>query len=123
MTTMIVESPRRTSMGVGFGPYRSRAGDPQAWKKAIGTRPVAARLALLPEPKSRWDRIWVSAIGRVSIAMFPLLIPLIFPEQMKTALNLRPTELMQRVPLVPVGPEPPPPPAVRPRAQPTPQPQ
>ena len=109
MTTMIVEPPRRTTMGVGLQSNRGRTGDPQAWRKAIGTRPVAARLALLPEPKRRWDRIGVSAFGQVAVIGFLLLIPLIFPEQMKTALNLRPTELMQPVTLVPVAPPPPPP--------------
>jgi TonB family protein len=110
-------------MGVGFGANRGRAGDPQAWKKAIGSRQVTARLALLPEAKSRWDRIGVSAIGQVSIIIFLLLIPLIFPEQMKTALNLRPTELMQPVTLVPVAPEPPPPPEVKPKVIPKPKPE
>ena len=109
MTIMIVEPPRRTTMGVGFQSNRGRAGDSQAWRKAIGTRPVGARLALLPEPKRRWDRIGVSAIGQMAVIGFVLLIPLIFPEQMKTALNLRPIELMQPVTLIPVAPPPPPP--------------
>jgi TonB family protein len=43
------------------------------------------------------------------------MVPLIFPEQMKTALNLRPTELMQPVTLVPVAPPPPPPAEVKPK--------
>ena len=113
MTTMIVDPPRRTSMGVGFQSNRGRAGDPQAWRKAIGTRPVAARLALLPEPKRRWDRIGISAFGQIAVISFLLLLPLIFPEQMKTALNLRPTELMQPVTLIPVAPPPPPPPEIK----------
>jgi TonB family protein len=113
MTTMIVDPPRRTTMGVGFQSNRGRAGDPQAWRKAIGTRPVAARLALLPEPKRRWDRIGVSAFGQIAVIGFLLLLPLIFPEQMKTALNLKPTELMQPVTLIPVAPPPPPPPEVK----------
>lgn len=113
MTTMIVEPPRRTSMGVGFQANRGRAGDPQAWRKAIGTKPVAARLALLPEPKRRWDRIGVSAIVQIAVIVFVMLLPLIFPEQMKTALNLRPTELMQPVTLIPVAPPPPPPPEIK----------
>ena len=120
MTTMIVNPPRRTTMGVGFQSNRGRAGDPAAWKKAIGTRPVAARLALLPEPKRRWSRIGVSAMGQVALISFLLILPLIFPEQMKTALNLRPTELMQPVTLIPVAPEPPPPPPVKPKALPKP---
>lgn len=113
MTTMIVDPPRRTTMGVGFQSNRGRAGDAQAWRKAIGTRPVAARLALLPEPKRRWDRIGVSAFGQMAVIGFLLLLPLIFPEQMKTALNLRPTELMQPVTLIPVAPPPPPPPEIK----------
>src|SRR6266700_4257574 len=113
MTTMIVDPPRRTTMGVGFQSNRGRAGDPQAWRKAIGTRPVAARLALLPEPKRRWDRIGVSAFGQIAVIGFLLLLPLIVPEQMKTALNLRPTELAQPVTLIPVAPPPPPPPEVK----------
>ena len=113
MTTMIVDPPRRTTMGVGFQSNRGRAGDPQAWRKAIGTRPVAARLALLPEPKRRWDRIGVSAFGQIAVIGFLLLLPMIFPEQMKTALNLRPTELMQPVTLIPVAPPPPPAPEVK----------
>jgi len=110
-------------MGVGFQSNRGRAGDAAAWKKAIGTRPVAARLALLPEPKRRWSRIGVSAMGQVAFIGFLLLLPLIFPERMKTALNLRPVELMQPVTLVPVAPEPPPPPPeVKPKALPKPKP-
>jgi TonB family protein len=110
MTTMIADPPRKTTMGVGFEANRSRTSNPEAWKKAIGTKPIAARLALLPDSKPRWDRIGISAGSQIVIIGFLVLIPLIFPEQMKTALNLRPTELMQPVTLVPVAPEPPPPP-------------
>jgi TonB family protein len=123
MTAMLVEPPRRTTMGVGFEANRSRAGDSQAWKKAIGTKPVAARLALLPEPKSRWDRIGVSAIGQVAVITFLLLIPLIFPEQMKTALKYQIVEIMQPVTEVPVAPPPPPPPKIKPKLTPQPKPE
>jgi TonB family protein len=115
MTTMIADPPRKTTMGVGFQADRSRAGNTEAWKRAIGTRPVSARLALLPESKPRWDRIGVSAGGQLAILGFLLLIPLISPEQMKTALSFRTTELMQPVTEVPVAPTPPPPPKVKPR--------
>ena len=118
MTTMIADPPRKTTMGVGFEANRGRSGDPQAWKKAIGTKQIAARLALLPEPKPRWDRIGLSAGVQLSIFAFLLVIPLLFPNQMRTALNLRPTELMQPVTLVPVAPEPPPPPKVKAKVKP-----
>src|SRR5882724_4608957 len=114
MTTMIADPPRKTTMGVGFEANRGRSGDPQAWKKSIGTRPIAARLALLPESKPRWDRIGLSAAVQLAIIGFLMMIPLLFPEQMRTALNLRPTELMQPVTLIPVAPEPPPPPKPKP---------
>jgi len=111
-------------MGVGFEANRSRTANPQAWKQAIGTKPIAARLALLPESKPRWDRIGVSAVGQLAILTFFLLIPLVFPQQMRTALNLRPTELMQPVTLIPVAPEPPPPPKIKAKAPPpTPKPE
>lgn len=103
-------------MGVGFQSNRGRMGDPQAWRKAIGTRPVPARLALLPEAKKRWDRIGVSALGQIAIFGFLLLIPLAFPEQMKTALKYQIMPLMQPVTMVPVAPQPPSPPKIKPKA-------
>src|ERR1700675_996468 len=113
MTTMIADPPRKTTMGVGFEANRRRSGDPLAWKKAIGTKPVAARLALLPESKPRWDRIGLSAAGQLAIFGFFLMIPLLFPQQMKTALSFRVVELMQPVTEIPVAPPPPPPPKVK----------
>src|SRR6202158_45688 len=113
MTTMIADPPRNTTMGVGFDPYRSRTPNPQAWKQAIGTKAIAARLALLPDSKPRWTRIGISAGSQLAILAFLVLLPMIFPEQMKTALNLRPTELMQPITLIPVAPPPPPPPKIK----------
>jgi len=110
-------------MGVGFEANRGRSGDPQAWKKAIGTRPVAARLALLPDSKPRWGRIGLSAAGQFAIIGFFLMLPLVFPQQMQTALSFRVVELMQPVTEIPVAPPPPPPPKVKPKvARPEPKP-
>jgi len=116
MATMIVDPPRSTTMGVGFESNRGRMGDTQAWRTAIGARPVPARLALLPEPDRRWDRMGASAIGQIAIIGFLLVIPLAFPEQMKTALKYQIVELMQPVTMVPVAPPPPPPPKIKPKA-------
>jgi TonB family protein len=118
MTTMLADPPRKTTMGVGFEANRGRSGDPQAWKKAIGTRPVTARLALLPEGKSRWNRIGLSAFGQLAILGFLLVVPLLFPQQMQTALHLRVTELMQPVTEIPVAQPPPPPPKIKPKIAP-----
>src|SRR5207245_8825913 len=114
MTTMIVDPPRRTTMGIGFESNRGRAGDPQAWKRALGTLPVGARLSLLPDSRPRWDRIGLSAAGQISILIFLLLIPVIFPQHMKTALKFHIVELMQPVTEIPVAP---PPPEVKPKVK------
>src|ERR1700676_4105144 len=115
MTTMISDPPKNTTMGVGFAANRRRAGEPEAWKSAIGTRQVSARLALLPESKPRWDRIVLSAIGQLVIVTVVVLIPLIYPDRIKTALNSTALTLEQPVLEVPVAPEPP---KVKPRALP-----
>ena len=113
MTTMIADPPRKTTMGVGFEANRRLSGDPLAWKQAIGTKPIAARLALLPDSKPRWNRIGLSAAGQFAILGFLLMLPLLFPERMQTALHLRVTELMQPVTEIPVAPPPPPTPKVK----------
>jgi len=104
MTTVMVEAPRETTMGIGFQAHLGPSGDPQAWKKAIGRRPVEARLALLPEAKSRWDRIGVSAVGQVALLIYLLLIPVIYPQRMKTVLNYQVVGLIEPVTEVPVAP-------------------
>jgi len=115
---MIANPPRKTTMGVGFDANRGRGGDPQAWRRAIGTRPVPARLALLPEPKRRWDRLGLSAFGQLVILGGAIVAPLIYPEQMRTALNYQIVELMQPVTEIPVAPTPPPPPKIKPKVKP-----
>jgi len=110
---MIADPRRKTTMGVGFEANRRRSGEPLAWKAAIGTKPIEARLALLPDSKPRWDRIGLSAAGQFAILGFLLMLPLLFPERMQTALHLRVTELMQPVTEIPVAPPPPPPPKVK----------
>ena len=87
INTMIAEPPMTTTMGVGFGATPRHTGDSAAWRQAIGNKQIGARLDLLPEAKPGWDRIGVSAIAQLSILGFLLLIPLIFPERLKTALN------------------------------------
>jgi len=111
MTTMIVDRPRKTSLGVGFDAAKSRTATP-AWKQNIGTRPVPARLALLPEGKSRWSRVWLSAILQVSVVIGAIVVPLLYPESMKTNVKFLSSVLMsQPVTEIPVAPPPPPPPA------------
>jgi TonB family protein len=113
MTTMIAEPPTSRSLGVGFSSSRNRAGNPEAWKQHIGTKPVPARLALLPEAKPNWHRVGLSAVVQLTILAFFILIPVLYPEQMKTAIQYSFTAIAQPVTMVPVAPPPPPPPKVK----------
>jgi len=123
MTTMIADPPRKaTRLGVGLDANRRQHPNAEAWKTAIGTKPIAARLALLPESKPRWDRIGVSAAFQLSLLLFCILIPLLYPDQLKTALHFQMVDIAQPLTEVPVAQPPPPPKAVRAKAPPKPEP-
>jgi TonB family protein len=114
MTTMISElPPSKTHLGVGFDSHRRLSSDPQAWKKNIGTKPIPARLAVLPEGASRMKKVGISAALQMGLVAFILILPLVFPEQMKTALNFSYVELAQPITMIPVAPPPPPPKIVK----------
>ena len=108
---MIADPPTSgTRLGVGFDANRPRARN-EAWKAAIGTKPVPARLALLPEGERRWDRIGVSAVAQILALTFFVAMPVFFPERL-SALKYQVTPLQWVVTEVPVAPPPPPPPKV-----------
>src|SRR5260370_6011982 len=80
MTLMIADPPTSgTRLGVGLDANRSRARN-EAWKAAIGTKPVPARLALLPEGERRWDRLRVNAVSHILALTFFLAHTVSFPE-------------------------------------------
>jgi TonB family protein len=122
MASMLADPVTKTTMGVGFDSKNRPPADSEAWKRAIGTRPVAARLALLPEGNSRLGRVGISAIAQVAIVGFVLLMPLLYPDRMKTALNFDIIDIAAPVTTIPVAPPPPPPPKTRQRVTPTPPP-
>jgi TonB family protein len=108
MTTMIADPPPKvTRLGVGFDSNRRAPQNREAWKQAIGTKPISARLALLPEPKRKWSRWGVSAGIQLGLFIFMIMIPLFYPDQMKTALHYTITEIATPVIEVPVAPPPP----------------
>jgi TonB family protein len=109
MATMIADPPKSRSLGVGFGSNRSRTGNPEAWKQNIGSKQVPARLALLPEAKPNWHRVGFSAAVQLAILGFFLIVPMLYPEQMKTAIQYSYTAIAQPVTMIPVAPPPPPP--------------
>ncbi len=112
MTTMIADPPSSNSLGVGFDPRRSRS-NPDAWKQHMGTRAVPARLALLPESKPRWNWLGISAIVQLSLLAALIIVPLLYPDQMKTGLKFINISMTTPVTEVPVAPPPPPPPKVK----------
>jgi TonB family protein len=115
MTTMIVDQPRRSSLGVGFNATRGRSTGTEAWKQHIGSKQIPARLALLPEAKPNWGRVGVSAVLQMCVLAFFVLVPLLYPEGMKTAIHFYSTTPIAQPPTeIPVAPDPPPPPKARP---------
>jgi TonB family protein len=110
MATMIADPPTSRSLGVGFGSNRNRAANSEAWKQNIGTKQVPARLALLPEAKPNWRRMGFSAAAQITILGFFLIVPMLYPEQMKTAIQYSYTAIAPPITEIPVAPPPPPPP-------------
>jgi TonB family protein len=111
---------RRVALQV---PRETAGQDPQAWKKLMGTKPVAARLELLPEGQSRKSALLTSVVLQSIVAAFVVALPLFFPDQLKTSM------LYQVIPLAPLRteyilptPEPPKPPVRRAEVRPTPPP-
>lgn len=116
MTLMIADSPTSgTRLGVGFEGNRGRTRN-EAWRTAIGTKPVPARLALLPDGEKRWDRIGVSAVLQILFLTFFVVMPIFFPERL-SALKYSVVPLTMPVTEVPVAPPPPPPPPPKVRAK------
>lgn len=110
MTTMLADPPKKTTqLGVGLDANRRHQPNADAWKAAIGTKPVPARLALLPDSKPRWDRLGVSAAFQMGIVLFCILIPLLYPDQLKTALHFQMVQIASPETMVPTPPPPPPP--------------
>jgi len=108
MTTMIADPPTSaTRLGVGFDAYRGQSQNREAWKQAIGTKKVPARLEMLPEGESRWDRLGISAAAQIILLIFFVALPIFFPERLKTAVNMAFIPLAMPVTEVPVAPKPP----------------
>ncbi len=112
---MIADPPTSgMRLGVGFDAGRARVRT-EAWKTTIGTKPVPARFALLPEGKKRWDRMGLSAMLQISLVTFFVVMPIFFPERIEQ-LKYSVVPLFVPVTEVPVAPAPPPPPKVRVKA-------
>src|SRR6266481_2397301 len=114
ITSMISEPPpSKTRLGVGLDSNRRSSSNQEAWKRHIGTKPIPARLALLPDGESRMKRVGVSAILQIAFVGFIFIIPLVFPQQISTALKYSYTEIAQPITEIPVAPPPKPPKIVK----------
>ncbi len=123
MITMISDPPmNKTRLGVGLDSSRRSASEPQAWKKNIGTKPIPARLALLPDGESRAQRVGISAVLQIAFVGFILIVPVVFPQQISTALKYSYTEIAQPITEIPVAPAPKPPKIVKTTPPPEPKP-
>jgi TonB family protein len=108
MTTMIADPPSSTTrLGVGFDAHRGQSQNREAWKRAIGTKQVPARLEMLPEGEPRWDRLGISAAAQVVLLIFFVALPIFFPERLQTVVNMAFIPLAMPVTEVPVAPKPP----------------
>ncbi len=119
MTTTILEpkqgSPR---LGVGLDASR-RPANPEAWKRALGTNSrVTARFATLPDSERRWNVFGISAGAQILFLSFLLMLPLFFPERLKTSLHYDVMAVAAPLTEVPVAPPPPPPPKIKPKLAP-----
>lgn len=56
--------------------------NPQAWKAMVGTKPVSARFALLPETKPKMSALGTSLVVQIILVAFVVTLPLLFPQQM-----------------------------------------
>ena len=61
--------------------------DPQAWKRVIGSKPVSARLEILPETRLRPAALLTGTLFQSALAAFLVIIPLIFPDRLETAMS------------------------------------
>jgi TonB family protein len=87
---------------------QNASGDPQAWKKLIGTKPVEARLETLPDNKLRRGAFAVSSVVQLTLALIVISLPLIFPEQISIRAIYQVTPIEAPQTEVPVQPEKPP---------------
>ena len=88
--------------------------NPQAWKALVGTKPVSARFALLPETKPKMSAMGTSVVVQLCLVAFVVTLPLFFPQQMIPKAMYMVTDLSGPPLDVPEPPKPkaPPPPKV-----------
>jgi TonB family protein len=119
MPTGMVE-PKSSQLRVGAGMNINLKSAPLALgKQAAAGRKVSARFEMLPDHKPQWGRMGASAAGQLAVLGFLLMTPMLFPQEMKTALKFDVVELMMPVTEIPVPKQvPPPPPKIKHKVKP-----
>ncbi len=81
MTTIVQEVTR--GGGLRLAPTtRTSDKNPQAWTALVGTKPVSARFALLPESEPKMSALGTSVIIQICLVTVVVILPLLFPQQM-----------------------------------------
>jgi|HubBroStandDraft_6_1064221.scaffolds.fasta_scaffold102907_2 TonB family protein len=83
--------------------------NPQAWKDMVGTKPVSARFALLPETKPRMSALGTSLIVQICLVAFVVTLPLLFPQHLMPRAMYMVTDLSGPPLDIPAPPKPKPP--------------
>jgi TonB family protein len=119
MPTGMVE-PKSSQLRVGAGMNINLKSAPLALgNHAAAGRRVSARFEMLPDHKPQWGRMGASAAGQLAVLGFLLMTPMLFPQEMKTALKFDVVELMMPVTEIPVPKQvPPPPPKIKHKVKP-----
>lgn len=115
--TTTVSQLRQGSLRIGFGsgmPPRKT----QNWKALLGQEPVAARLALLADPKPRWGTFGTSALLQIVGVMLLVTLPMLFPQKLVPILRYEVVPLIAPRTEVPLPPDPP---KIKPKVQPQPE--
>ena len=110
MPTGIVD-PESSQLRVGAGmSLNLKRASLALGNQAAAGRKVSARFEMLPDHKPRWGRMGASAAGQLAVLGFLLMTPMLFPQEMQTALKFDVVELMMPVTEIPVPKQAPPPP-------------
>jgi TonB family protein len=78
------------------------SGDPQAWKRLIGNKPVDARLDTLPENKIRRSALAISSSVQLALAVAVVSLPLFFPERLSLRMVYQVTPVAAPITEVPI---------------------
>ena len=94
-----------TQSGLYTERRKTTSGDPLAWKRLIGDKPVAARLETLPDNKLRRSAFAISSTVQLMLAMVVVSLPLFFPERLSLRMVYQVTPVAAPITEVPIEPK------------------